>query len=59
MQKGRLRTEPGNVELIVHDPIVPPVIASPGVRDAKRLADKVHDIVVAAVEARSGRDPAA
>ena len=27
MPKGRLRTEPGDVELIVHDPIVPPTLA--------------------------------
>jgi 1-acyl-sn-glycerol-3-phosphate acyltransferase len=58
MKKGRLRTEPGNVELIVHDPIVIPAMVSPSVRDAKRLADQVHDIVVAAVNARSGADPA-
>jgi 1-acyl-sn-glycerol-3-phosphate acyltransferase len=54
MQKGRLRTEPGDVELVVHDPIVPPTIDSPNVRDAKRLADRVHAIVTAAVDARSG-----
>ncbi len=49
MQKGRLRTEPGHVDLIVHDPIQPPTIASPSVRDAKRLADQVHAIVAATV----------
>jgi len=54
MQKGRLRTEPGDVELIVHDPIVPPVLPAPGVRDAKRLADAVHAVVAAAVDARTG-----
>ena len=58
MQKGRLRTEPGNVELIVHDPIVTPAMASPSVRDAKRLADRVHAMVVASVKARSGDAPA-
>jgi 1-acyl-sn-glycerol-3-phosphate acyltransferase len=52
MQKGRLRTEPGDVELIVHDPIATPAVASPGVRDAKALADRVHAIVAASVEAR-------
>ncbi|MEQ1907546.1 MAG: lysophospholipid acyltransferase family protein [Vicinamibacterales bacterium] len=50
MQKGRLRTEPGHVDLIVHDPIVPPSIAKPSVRDAKALADRVHAIVSATVE---------
>ena len=58
MQKGRLRTEPGNVELIVHDPIETPAMASPSVRDAKRLADRVHAMVVASVHARSGAAPA-
>ena len=52
MPKGRLRTEPAEVTLIIHDPIQPPVIAEPTVRDAKALADRVHAIVSAAVEAR-------
>ena len=54
MQKGRLRTEPGDVQLIVHAPILPPVLESPGVRDAKRLADQVHAVVAETVHARSG-----
>lgn len=54
MQKGRLRTHPGDVELVVHDPIVLEAIASPTVRDAKRIADRVHDIVSATVNARTG-----
>lgn len=54
MQKGRLRTHPGDVELIVHDPIVLEPIASPTVRDAKKVADKVHDIVSTTVNARIG-----
>jgi 1-acyl-sn-glycerol-3-phosphate acyltransferase len=54
MRKGRLRTEPGDVELIVHDPIFPPALASPSVRDAKRLADRVHAVVAGAAEARAG-----
>jgi 1-acyl-sn-glycerol-3-phosphate acyltransferase len=55
MQKGRLRTEPGDVELIVHDPIYPPHIEAPNVRDAKALADRVHAIVAASVEAATTR----
>jgi 1-acyl-sn-glycerol-3-phosphate acyltransferase len=47
MPKGRLRTEPAHVTLVVHDPIQPPVIAEPTVRDAKALADRVHDVVAA------------
>jgi 1-acyl-sn-glycerol-3-phosphate acyltransferase len=52
MPKGRLRTEPADVTLIVHDAIQPPPIASPTVHDAKALASRVHAIVSAAVEAR-------
>ena len=50
MPKGRLRTEPAHVTLVVHDPIPPPVIAEPTVRDAKALADRVHRIVAAPVD---------
>jgi 1-acyl-sn-glycerol-3-phosphate acyltransferase len=52
MPKGRLRTEPANVKLIVHHPIPPPAIDKPTVRDARALAAQAHDIVAAAVEAR-------
>jgi 1-acyl-sn-glycerol-3-phosphate acyltransferase len=50
MPKNRLRTEPADVTLIVHDPIQPPAIEQPTVRDAKALADRVHAIVADAVE---------
>jgi 1-acyl-sn-glycerol-3-phosphate acyltransferase len=52
MPKGRLRTEPGRVTLIVHEPIAPPAIEAPTVRDAKALADRVHAIVADTVERR-------
>jgi 1-acyl-sn-glycerol-3-phosphate acyltransferase len=52
MPKGRLRTEPAHVELLVHDPIQPPALQAPTVHDAKALADRVHQVVSAAVEAR-------
>jgi 1-acyl-sn-glycerol-3-phosphate acyltransferase len=52
MPKGRLRTEPADVELIVHEPIAPPAIDAPTTQDAKALADRVHAVVAAAVEAR-------
>ena len=52
MPKGRLRTEPADVTLIIHDPIQPPLIAAPTPRDAKALADQVRAIVAAAVEQR-------
>jgi 1-acyl-sn-glycerol-3-phosphate acyltransferase len=52
MPKGRLRTEPADVTLVVHDPIQPPRLDAPTVHDAKALADRVHGIVSAAVEQR-------
>lgn len=52
MPKGRLRTEPGHAVLVIHDPIVPPAIGTPTVRDAKAFADRVHAIVEATVVAR-------
>jgi 1-acyl-sn-glycerol-3-phosphate acyltransferase len=59
MKKGRLRTEPGEVTLIVHDPIYPvPGASEPGVRDAKALATRVHTIVAAAVHGEDGSQPA-
>jgi 1-acyl-sn-glycerol-3-phosphate acyltransferase len=50
MPKGRLRTEPANVTLVVHDPIQPPAILEPTTQDAKALASRVHDIVAGTVE---------
>jgi hypothetical protein len=52
MPKGRLRTEPADVGLIVHDPIQPPVLSKPNARDAKAIADRVHAVVAATVAAR-------
>jgi len=52
MPKGRLRTEPASVSLIVHDPIQPPAIDVPTAHHAKALADRVHAIVAATVDAR-------
>src|SRR5712691_744200 len=45
MPKGRLRTEPADVRLIVHDPIQPPALEAPTTRDAKLLANRVRSIV--------------
>jgi 1-acyl-sn-glycerol-3-phosphate acyltransferase len=50
MPKGRLRTEPAFVRLVVHDPIRPPAITAPTTQDAKALADRVHAIVAEAVD---------
>jgi len=52
MPKGRLRTEPAEVLLIVHDPIQPAVVGEGTARDAKALADRVRSIVASAVESR-------
>jgi 1-acyl-sn-glycerol-3-phosphate acyltransferase len=52
MPKGRLRTEPAHVRLIVHAPIQPEAIDAPTVHDAKQLAERVHAIVSATVEDR-------
>ena len=52
MPKGRLRTEPAEVRLVVHDPIQPPALDAPTVQDAKVLADRVHAIVAEAVSER-------
>jgi 1-acyl-sn-glycerol-3-phosphate acyltransferase len=52
MPKGRLRTEPADVMLIVHDPIQPPALERPTARDAKALAERAHAVVSASVEAR-------
>ncbi len=49
MPKGRLRTEPAAVRLVVHDPIQPPSLAAPTIHDAKLLADRVHGIVARTV----------
>jgi 1-acyl-sn-glycerol-3-phosphate acyltransferase len=49
MPKGRLRTEPAQVTLVVHDPIQPPAIAEPTVHDAKALAARVHAIVASEI----------
>jgi 1-acyl-sn-glycerol-3-phosphate acyltransferase len=52
MPKGRLRAEPADVTLVIHDPIVPPSLDGPTASEAKMLADRVHHIVAATVESR-------
>jgi 1-acyl-sn-glycerol-3-phosphate acyltransferase len=52
MPKGRLRTEPADVALVVHDPIQPPALDAPTSQDAKALADRVYAIVSATVDER-------
>ena len=43
MPKGRLRTEPADVTLVVHDPIRPPALDQPTPRDAKAFARAIQD----------------
>ncbi len=50
MPKGRLRTEPADVRLVIHDPIPAAAIDAPTVSDARALADRVHRIVANTVE---------
>ena len=50
MPKGRLRTEPANVRLVVHDPISPPVLEHPTARDARAFAARAHEVVSSTVE---------
>ncbi len=50
MPKGRLRTEPADVRLVIHDPIPAEAIAAPTINDARLLADRVHTIVANTVE---------
>jgi 1-acyl-sn-glycerol-3-phosphate acyltransferase len=55
MPKGRLRTEPADVQLVIHDPIQPLQLIDnrePTAADAKQLADRVHRIVSRTVDAR-------
>jgi hypothetical protein len=53
MPRGRLRTEPANVTLVVHEPIQPPALEAPTARDAKALAQRVRSVVAATVEGRA------
>jgi 1-acyl-sn-glycerol-3-phosphate acyltransferase len=50
MPKGRLRTEPADVRLVVHDPIEPPRSQAPSAQDARALAERVHAVVAKSVE---------
>jgi 1-acyl-sn-glycerol-3-phosphate acyltransferase len=45
MPKGRLRTEPAAVSLVIHDPIQPPPLDAPTTHDARQLAEQVQGIV--------------
>jgi len=59
MPKGRLRTEPASVQIVIHDPIQPPAVSAPSAQDAKRFADRVHAVVSATVTGLQHNEPAA
>ena len=50
MRKGRLMTCPGDVKLVVHEPIVTPKIESPTIADAREFAKRIEEIVRAGVK---------
>jgi 1-acyl-sn-glycerol-3-phosphate acyltransferase len=50
MKKGRLMTCPGDVTLVVHEPISAPRVGTPTVADARALAERVLTIVRASVD---------
>jgi 1-acyl-sn-glycerol-3-phosphate acyltransferase len=55
MQKGRLRTEPGRVRLVVHPPVATEGLSA---ADARPLATRVHDTIAATVEGGPVGSPA-
>jgi 1-acyl-sn-glycerol-3-phosphate acyltransferase len=50
MKKNRLMTCPGQVTLVVHEPVPIPRIENPTTADARRLAEQIEQIVRSAVE---------
>lgn len=55
MQKGRLMTCPGEVEVVVHDPIPTIAAAEPDIRAVRALAVRVRKIIAPPVEAEATR----
>lgn len=53
MKKGELTTRPGDVTLIVHDPIETVANAEPTPAQIRELADRVRDVIRPAVEAEA------
>jgi 1-acyl-sn-glycerol-3-phosphate acyltransferase len=52
MRKGRLRTCPGHVDLVIHRPIETAGPADPTPEDARALAERVRRTIASVVEAR-------
>jgi 1-acyl-sn-glycerol-3-phosphate acyltransferase len=55
MTKGRLMTCPGHVELTIHDPIPTVAAVEPNIRDVRRLASRVRELIAPLVEAEASR----
>jgi 1-acyl-sn-glycerol-3-phosphate acyltransferase len=55
MRKGRLMTCPGEVELVVHEPIQTDGAAEPDIRAVRKLAMHVREIIAPVVEAEVAR----
>ncbi len=50
MRKGRLMTCPGDVALVVHEPIDTSAVSEPAPSDVRALATRVRDVIAPAVE---------
>jgi 1-acyl-sn-glycerol-3-phosphate acyltransferase len=50
MRKGRLMTCPGEVQVVVHEPIATVAAEEPDIRQVRALAGRVRDIIAPAVE---------
>lgn len=59
MKKGRLMTCPGHVELTIHDPIPTAAAAEPDIREVRKLATRVREIIAPPVEAEAAAGPEA
>jgi len=57
MRKGRLMTCPGDVELVVHEPIATEAAREPDIRAVRALAARVREIIAPRVEAEATREP--
>lgn len=58
MKKGELTTRPGQVTLIVHDPIETAANATPSVEEVRQLADRIREVIRPAVESEAAATPA-
>jgi 1-acyl-sn-glycerol-3-phosphate acyltransferase len=56
MRKGRLMTCPGDVELVIHEPIETPAVAEPDPRAVRGLATRVRAVIAPVVEEEAGKN---